>query len=138
MQNSNFKVQTSKKSQISKIQNTFDLEDRLGKFGGDVIALCKLIKQDFITSPLINQIVRSATSIGANYCEANNASSRKDFINKISIAKKEAQETKHWLRMLSVATPEKTEELRQLWQENHEIVLILQTITTKAKAKKDD
>lgn len=51
----------------------------MGRFGEDVIVFCKSIKQDAITKPLVNQLVRSATSIGANYCEANNASSKKDF-----------------------------------------------------------
>jgi len=73
----------------------YDLEERTAKFGEAVIDLCRPIRQDAITSPIIRQIVRSATSIGANYMEANGASSKKDFRNKIAICKKEAQETKH-------------------------------------------
>jgi four helix bundle protein len=66
---------------------------------------------DSILNPLVNQLVRSATSIGANYMEANGASSKKDFQNKIFIYKKEAQETKHWLRMISVCQEDKKDEL---------------------------
>lgn len=67
----------------------YDLEERTAKFGEAVIDFVKTLKQNSINSPLISQIVRSATSIGANYCEANNASSKKDFRNKIFICKKE-------------------------------------------------
>jgi len=93
---------------------TYDLEERTAKFGEKIIRLCKTIKQDVITKPIINQIIRSGTSIGANYCEANGASSKKDFKNKIFIAKKETQETKHWLRMLAECDPERREEIRNI------------------------
>jgi len=78
----------------------YDLEERTAKLGEDVIALCKTIRQNAITKPLISQFVRSTTSIGANYMEANGAASRRDFANKINICRKEAQESKHHLRML--------------------------------------
>lgn len=107
------------------------LEDRTSKFGENIIILCKSVKQDIINKPIIVQLIRSATSIGANYMEANNASSRRDFANKIFISKKEAQETKHWLRMLSTAINDKetTEKLRVLWQECQELTMIFQKIT---------
>lgn len=106
------------------------LEERTAKFGESVIILCSSIQLTTVTRPLISQLVRSATSIGANYMEANGASSRKDFRNKIHICKKEAQETQHWLRMLGTAMPSRKDELRILWQECHEFVLIFQKITT--------
>jgi four helix bundle protein len=108
----------------------FDLEERTASFGEQIILICKILPNDIITRPLINQLVRSATSIGANYVEANGASSKKDFRNKIYISKKEAQETQHWLRMLGVACPDYKAELRKLWQEVHELVLIFQKITS--------
>lgn len=77
--------------------NNCDLERRLAKFGENVIELCKDIQLENINTPVINQLVKSGTSIGANYCEANNASSEKGFRNKIFICKKEAQETRCWL-----------------------------------------
>ncbi|MEK7113136.1 MAG: four helix bundle protein [Patescibacteria group bacterium] len=118
--------------QTSKI---YDLEERTAKFGEEVIKLCNTLKQDAITRPLISQLVRSATSIGANYMEANGASSRKDFRNKIHLCKKEAQETKHWLRMLSGSMPNKREEFTNLWRESQELTLIFQKITSSLKAK---
>jgi len=92
--------------------------------------LCRGIGQDPITKPIISQLVRSATSIGANYTEANAASSRKDFANKIFICKKESQETKHWLRMLAKSLPELNEKIRILWKECQELTLIFQRITS--------
>lgn len=114
---------------MTQTAQKFDLEERTAKFGEEVILLCREIKQDFVNQSIINQLIRSGTSIGANYVEANGASSKKDFRNKIYICKKEAQETRHWLRMLTVASPEAKKELLKLWQETHEFVLIFQKIT---------
>lgn len=111
----------------------FDLEERTALFGENIIKTCKVIKLTTITEPIIKQLIRSSTSIGANYMEANGASSRKDFKNKIFICKKEAQESKHWLRMLSAAVPEKIEELRKHWQEAQELTLIFHKIAKTTK-----
>ena len=102
----------------------YDLEERTAKFGENIIIFCRTIKQDVITKPIINQIIRSCTSVGANYCEANGASSKKDFKNKIYICKKEIQETKYWLRMISTAVPVKKDNAKQLWTEAQELTLI--------------
>lgn len=80
------------------MNKTYDLEERTAKFGESIIRFCRILNKDAVSLPLITQLVRSATSIGANYMEANSASSKKDFTNKIFICKKESQETKHWLR----------------------------------------
>ena len=114
----------------------YDLEERMEKFGESIILFCQRLKNNSINSPLIVQIVRSATSIGANYCEANEASSKKDFYNKVFISKKEAHETKHWLRMLSVANSDQSMNCRKLWKECQEIVLILSKIADSAKKTK--
>jgi len=106
------------------MKNKFDLEERTALFGENVIKFCRTMAQDIVTKPLISQIVRSATSVGANYMEANGASSKKDFKNKIHICKKEIQETKHWLRMISVASPSSAVEARILWKEGQELTLI--------------
>ena len=116
-------------SQLLNEKPKYDLEERTAKFGEAVIRFCRATKKDNITMPLINQLVRSATSIGANYMEANGASSKKDFRNKIFICKKEAQETKHWLRMLAVDADDK-DAPRQLWQECHELTLIFHKIAS--------
>ena len=113
----------------------YDLEERTARFGENIILFCQSITQNAIIRPLVSQLVRSATSIGANYMEANGASSKKNFRNKIFICKKESQETKHWLRMLAKALPEKTEPSRKLWKECQELTMIFQKITTSLKDK---
>ncbi len=121
---------------INQIQNSndkFDLEERTAKLGQEVISFCMKIKTNLVTEPLIKQLVRSATSIGANYMEANGCDTKRDFKNKISLCKKEAKETTHWLRMLAYTLPDKKEELRKLWQETHELVLIFSAITRNCK-----
>ena len=83
------------------------MEERTAIFGENVIEFRKPLKESAITRPLISQIIRWATSVGANYQEANRASSRKDFRNKIHICKKETRGTGHWLRMIKGQFPKK-------------------------------
>ena len=111
----------------------FDLEERTAKFGEEVIRLCKEVPQNVITKRIIDQLIGSATSIGANYMEANGASSKRDFRNKIYIVKKECNETRHHLRMLATAVPEKKMRIRKLWQECHELTLIFSKIASSSK-----
>lgn len=111
-------------------RRTYDLEERTEKFGEKIIDLCKGCPKNAVINPLVSQLVRSGTSIAANYTEANAASSRKDFRNKIFICKKEAQETRHWLRMIYKCTPENTREIKELKEECQELVLIFQKITS--------
>ena len=112
-------------------QRTYDLEERTAKFGENVIQFCNLLPKTIITSPLINQLIRAATSVGANYCEADDAESKKDFKHKIGICKKESRESKHFLRMLAIALPDRKETLRELWGEAKELNLIFNTIYRK-------
>lgn len=111
----------------------YDLEERTAKFGEDVIRFVSAISKHTVTLPIISQLVRSATSVGANYCEADDAESKKDFKHKIGICKKEARETKHWLRMLLVACPELKDQIEKLWQEAKELHLIFNAINNKLK-----
>jgi four helix bundle protein len=73
----------------------YDLEERTAQFGQNIIAYAKSLPRNLINKPLISQIVRSGTSVGANYMEADGAESKKDFRHKISICRKELKETKH-------------------------------------------
>jgi len=111
----------------------YDLEERTARFGENIIVFCRSVSRHPITQPLVVQLVRSATSIGANYMEANQASSRKDFRNKIRISQKEANESKHWLRMISVAQEDKKEECKKHWKEAHELTLIFAKISKNVK-----
>jgi len=115
----------------------YDLEERTAKFGENIIKLCFKIRISEYNKSLINQIIRSATSVGANYMEANGAASKKDFVNKIFICKKEVQETKHWLRMISVCNEEIKEELRLYWTEAQELTMIFQKIIMTSRKGSD-
>ena len=115
--------------------NNYDLEERTAKYGEEIIRFCKSVKSTPISRPLINQLVRSGTSVGANYMEANAASSKKDFRNKIHIAKKEAQETKHWLRMIAECEPERKDDIRTLWKETQELTFIFGKILSSINKK---
>lgn len=124
--NSTSNIKTSK-------QNNFDLEERTAVFGEKIIIFCQKLHFGDVSRPIISQLIRSATSVGANYMEANGADTKKDFINKISICKKEAKETCHWLRMMAVVFTDKKDELRVFWQEARELSLIFSSINKKLK-----
>lgn len=119
-----------------KNPKVYDLEERTGLFGEEAIRFAKKIPQTVITRPIIEQFIKSGTSIGANYCEADCAETKKDFEHKIGICKKESKETKHWLRMIIVAVPELKEEAIKLMKETNELVLIFSAIVNKSKANK--
>jgi len=109
----------------------WDLEERTAVFGEDVIRFCKKVPKNIVTNPLINQLVKAATSIGANYSEADDAESKQDFRHKVGICKKESRESKHFLRMIGVACEENADEARMLWVEAKEINLIFNSIYKK-------
>ncbi len=115
----------------------YDLEERTAKFGENIIEFAKKLQKNVITIPLIGQLIRSGTSVGSNYCEADCAESRKDFEHKLGIAKKEAKESKHWLRMTTKAVPESGNEARMLWKESNELQRIFIAIINKSKANKN-
>jgi len=115
----------------------FNLEERTASLAEKIIDPSRSIKVDAVNSRIITQLVGSGGSLGANYCEATESESKKDFIHKIGICKKETKETKHWLRLLARANPEKKEIIRKLWQETQELLLIFsKTIQTSRKSKK--
>jgi four helix bundle protein len=106
----------------------FDLEERTARFGEAVIKFAKALPKSIVIDPLVGQLVRCATSVGANYCEADDAGSKKEFRYRISVCKRECRETKHWLRMLAVASSDHKAEARVLWQEAKELHLIFVSI----------
>ena len=118
----------------SSRKRTYDLEERTMRFSQDIITFSKKISQDTISRPLINQLVRSGTSIGANYTEAQEASSKKDFVNKIAIATKETKETKYWLQLLAHTDSGCAPEARRLWKAGQELNLIFAAIIRSAKS----
>ena len=111
----------------------FDLEDRTAKFGEMIIKFCRTIPDTTLTHPLNVQLIKCSSSIGANYAEADDTESKDDFRHKIAISKKEARETKHFLRLLAAANPESRSKIVPLWQEAKELNLILNTIYRRVK-----
>jgi four helix bundle protein len=103
-----------------------DLRDRTLNFSRDIIRFVKPLQKDVLARPLVAQLIRSGTSIGANFIEAKNGSSRKDFRNKVFISKKEASESLYWLKLLEEFTD--SAELKKLQKECQELILILQKI----------
>jgi four helix bundle protein len=113
--------------------NSYNLEERTALFAENIIKLCKQAPQSRITIPIIDQLLRAGTSIGANFSEATGASSKRDFINKAFLCKKEAIETKYWLRLLSKAQENIAQECRTLWSEAQELTLIFSKIAGKSR-----
>src|ERR1051325_1656262 len=95
----------------------YDLAERTTRFGETVIDFARKIPVDPVTQPLISQVVRAGTSVGANYCEADDAATKKEFRYKIGTCRKEARETKYWIRVIAKAVPELCPNARLLWQE---------------------
>ena len=114
-------------------KKTFDLAERTPVFGERVIEMLKTVPVNRITNPLVSQLVRSATSIGANYCEADEALTNKEFRHRIGISKREAKESCFHLRMIVAAAPECREPARALWQECKELVRIFAAIASRRK-----
>jgi four helix bundle protein len=111
-----------------KTQRVYDLEERTARFGEAVIDFARTIPQDPVTNRLINQLVGAETSVGANYVEADDAVSKKEFLKSIGTCKKETREVKHFLRMPVRAVPELKPKARRLWLEARELHLIFSKI----------
>ena len=106
----------------------YDLEERTARFSEEVIDFAKQIPQDAVTNRLISQLVGAATSVGVNYVEADDAVSKKEFLKSIGTCRKEARETKHFLRMIVRAVPELKLQARAIWLEAKELHLIFSKI----------
>lgn len=110
-----------------------ELEDRSKKFALAIIDLVENLPRNRAGQVVGNQLLRSATSVGANYREANRGVSRDDFINKTGIAAKEASESEFWLELICESPHLKTSGSANLLQESREILAILTTIGKNAK-----
>lgn len=102
----------------------YNLEERTARFGERVIDFAKLIPRNPVTSRIINQLVGAGTSVGANYVEADDAVSKKEFLKNIGTCRKESREVKHFLRMAVRAVPELKVQARKVWREAKELHLI--------------
>jgi four helix bundle protein len=106
----------------------YDLEERTALFGEAIIRFAKKIPRNPVNNRLTDQLVGAGTSVGANYCEADDGVSKPDFKHRIGICRKEARETKFFLRMVAVAEPDLKAEARDLWREAHALHRIFSRI----------
>jgi len=110
-----------------------DLEERTAKFGEAIIRFAKRIPQNPVNNRLIAQLVGAGTSVGANFCEANDAVSRRDSQKSIGTCRKESKESIFFLRMVATTEPSLTKEARVLWCEGKELNLIFGSIWRKGR-----
>lgn len=112
---------------------SFDLEERTARFGEAIVSFAKRIPQGPVNNRLIDQLVGAGRGIGANYCEADDAVSKKEFLVKINTCRKEARETKFFLRMVAVSEEALKPQARALRQEAKELHLIFCAILRNAR-----
>jgi four helix bundle protein len=117
----------------SKNPKKYDLEDRTLEFGKKIIGLVKLLPRSTINITLGSQLARSGTSLGANYREANETETKKDFSFRIRICRKEGKETIYWLQLLEEANPLLKTQIAPLLQETTELVKIFAAILEKSR-----
>jgi len=113
-------------------RHNFDLEGRTLEFAKKVIRLCKKLPNNAINRELIRQLIRASGSVGANYREANDALSKKDFSNIIKITRREAKESHYWLQLSEEANSDFKDEIKELLQEALELKKIFSTIADKS------
>ena len=111
----------------------FDLEKRTTDFARAVITVCRGLPRDPINDRLVGQVVGSAGSVGANYREANDALGKKDFVQRLKIARREAKECHHWLELVLEANSDRQPEIMQLTREAEELKKILSAIIVKSE-----
>jgi len=126
-------IQSNEKTKMKNRKTLFDLEERTKDFFGRVIDLCKKIPVNPITKRQIEQLVASAGSIGANWCEASECESKKDFVHKVKISRKEAKECQLWLFGIKRCVNNLDEECDDLIAEAKEFVYIFTSIINKVQ-----
>ena len=132
LQTSNIQLQNKRQMPTNSIQGEkiYDIRERLIRFSNRMIQIVRSLPRTIEGEVIIRQLAKSGTSIGANFEEADGALTKKDFMNKVAIARKEAKETKYWLRLLAGnSLPEET--IRKDIQEAEEIICILSAILKK-------
>lgn len=113
-----------------------DIRERTLRFSINVIDFCKSLSRDEINRVLVTQLIRSATSIGANLEEAIGSRTRPEFINSTNIAKKEARETYYWLKLLNeISAAEAKMKIAELMLEINEIIAILTSSVRKLEVR---
>ncbi len=114
----------------------YDLEERTFQFAKRLIGFCRGLPRNIENNELIRQAVRASGSVGANYIEANEALSKKDFIMRIKICRKESKECRYWIRLIAdINNLGKDSEGKLLIQESSEFVKIFNSILVKSEQR---
>ena len=111
----------------------FDLEKRTTEFAKAVIRVCRTLPRNPMNDRLVGQEVGAAGSIGANYREANDALGKKDFVQRMKIARREAKESYHWLELILEANTNKESDFKPFIREAVELKNILSSIIAKSE-----
>jgi four helix bundle protein len=115
------------------MSKTYDLEDRTKQFAKDCRALVRILPKDIGNTEDGKQLVRASGSVAANYIEANESLSKKDFVFRVKICRKESKENKLWLELLHITSPEQEKERHRLIQEATELLKIFSAIIAKSQ-----
>ena len=128
-------ITNNKQTIMTEITNskTFDLEDRTAKFTANVIVFINVCTKTIVNIELTKQLIRSAGSVGANYIEANEALSKKDFSMRVKICRKEAKESRYWLKLMELSGDEIEKRRQVLVNESTELLKIFSSIVEKSK-----
>jgi four helix bundle protein len=110
----------------------FNLEERTLKYAKEIVKFCKRLERNAVNKELISQLIRSAGSVGANYREANESMTKKDFIYRIKICLKESKESSYWLELINEANEELRSEITSLLRESVELKKIFSSISEKS------
>ncbi|MDD5614220.1 MAG: four helix bundle protein, partial [Candidatus Omnitrophica bacterium] len=121
----NSKFQTNDNNQAPNFKR-YDLEERTFEFAKQIISFVNMLQKTIVNIEIIKQLIRSSGSVGANYIEANESLSRKDFIMRIKICRKEIKERRYWLRLIEVK--DNDEERERLIVETTELIKIFSKI----------
>lgn len=111
----------------------YDLEERTLGFSRRVIRFCRGLPKNVIDEEIGKQLIRAATSVGANYIEANESLSKKDFLMRIKICRKEAKETGYWLKLLETNSLTLKSEQELALRESIELMKIFGSILTRSQ-----
>ena len=121
-------------TEISNIEPVYDLEERTFQFAKTVRLFVKTLPNTIANIEDGKQIVRSSGSVGANYIEANESLSKKDFLMRLKISRKEAKESVYWLKLIHETNDLKNaNDVRNLIQEANELKKIFSSILEKSK-----
>jgi len=120
---------------MTEVENSkrYDLEERTLRFAKDVIQFVGILPKTIANIEIMKQVIRSSGSVGANYIEANEALSKKDFTMRVKICRKEVKESRYWLRLIEVKEEDVEKRRQSLINEATELMKIFGSIVEKAK-----